>query len=156
MAARPRSTLAGRGDYSVASILSVMRKFTIECRLCSISATFRCNGGGHAHIQGRTASGTAAVVKISAGLDCEAVSPLGSVAMPGSARFMSETTAWTHAWCPRVASAVLQVGACSSSASRKGCAAGFCVPAEGPGRSRSIDTAHHPLRACCRVLFARW
>ena len=38
-------------------------------------------------------SGTAAVVKISAGLDCEAVSPLGSVVMPESASFMPQTTA---------------------------------------------------------------
>ena len=37
--------------------ISVMRQFTVECRLCSISAGCRCNGGGHAHIQGRTASG---------------------------------------------------------------------------------------------------
>ena len=37
--------------------------------------------------------GTAAVVRISAGLDCEAVSPLGSVVMPGSASFMPQTTA---------------------------------------------------------------
>ena len=37
--------------------------------------------------------GTAAVVKISAGLDCEAVSPLGSVAIPGSASSMPQTTA---------------------------------------------------------------
>ena len=37
--------------------------------------------------------GTAAVVKISAGLDCVAVSPLGSVVMPASASFMPQTTA---------------------------------------------------------------
>ena len=36
---------------------------------------------------------TAAVVKISAGLDCEAVSPLGSVVMPGSASFKPHTIA---------------------------------------------------------------
>ena len=37
--------------------ISVMRQFTIECRLCSISSGCRCNGGGHAHVQGRAASG---------------------------------------------------------------------------------------------------
>ena len=37
--------------------------------------------------------GTAAVVKMSAGLDCVAVSPLGSAAMPGSASFSPHTTA---------------------------------------------------------------
>ena len=35
--------------------ISVVRQLTIECRLCSISAGCRCNGGGHAHVQGRTA-----------------------------------------------------------------------------------------------------
>ena len=37
--------------------ISVMRQFTIECRLCSISSSCRCNRGGHAHFQGRAASG---------------------------------------------------------------------------------------------------
>ena len=37
--------------------------------------------------------GKAAVVRISAGLDCEAVSLVGSVVMPGSASFMPQTTA---------------------------------------------------------------
>ena len=37
--------------------------------------------------------GTAAVVKTSAGLDCDAVSPLGFVVMPGSASFRPQTTA---------------------------------------------------------------
>ena len=37
--------------------------------------------------------GTAAVVKLSAGLACEAVSPLGSAVMPGSASFKPHTTA---------------------------------------------------------------
>ena len=37
--------------------------------------------------------GTGAVVKISARLDCDAVSPLGSVVMPGSASFKQHTTA---------------------------------------------------------------
>ena len=39
------------------NFVSVVREFAIECRLCSISASCRCNGGGHAHIQGRTVSG---------------------------------------------------------------------------------------------------
>ena len=37
--------------------IPVMRQFTIECRLCSTSSDCRCDGGGFAHIQGRTASG---------------------------------------------------------------------------------------------------
>ena len=37
--------------------------------------------------------GTAAVVRISAGLNCEAVSLLGSVVMPGSASLTPQTTA---------------------------------------------------------------
>ena len=37
--------------------IPVVRQLTTECRLCSISASCRCNGGGHTHIQGRTASG---------------------------------------------------------------------------------------------------
>ena len=53
--------------------------------------------------------GTAAVVKMSAGLDCEAVSPLGSVAMP---RF--------HA-------ADHSVNARTVSSRGFGCAAGFCI-----------------------------
>ena len=53
-----------------------------------------------------------AEVKISAGLDCEAVSPLGSVVMPRSASFTPQTTAGTQAQCPRVVFGV---------------AAGFCM-----------------------------
>ena len=34
-----------------------MRQFSIKCRLCSISSGCRCNGGGHAHVQGGGASG---------------------------------------------------------------------------------------------------
>ena len=52
-AARPRSKPAGD---KFRDFISVMRQFTIECRLCSISASCRCNGGGHAHVQGRAAS----------------------------------------------------------------------------------------------------
>ena len=60
--------------------ISVMRPFTIECRLCSISTGCRCDGGGHAHTSRAALSpGTEAVVRVSAGLDCEAVSSLGSV-----------------------------------------------------------------------------
>ena len=36
--------------------ISVVRQLTIKCRLRSISASCRCNGGGYAHVQGRTAS----------------------------------------------------------------------------------------------------
>ena len=37
--------------------IPVMRKFSIECHLCCISSSCRCIGGGHTHVQGRTASG---------------------------------------------------------------------------------------------------
>ena len=36
--------------------ISVVRQLTIKCRLRSISASCRCNGGDYAHVQGRTAS----------------------------------------------------------------------------------------------------
>ena len=77
----------------LAEFISVVCQFTTECRLCSIC-----------HAQRALRPGTTAVVRISAGLDCEAVSSLRS------ASFMPQTTAW----CPRVASAVLQVFACSN------------------------------------------
>ena len=34
--------------------ISVMQQFTIECRLCSISAGFLCNGEGHAYLSLRS------------------------------------------------------------------------------------------------------
>ena len=91
---------------------STVRQLTIKCRLRRISASCRCNGGGHAHVQAALRPGTAAEVKISAGLDCEAVSPLGSVVSPGPlASCRKPQREHTRS---RVASAVLQVSACSS------------------------------------------
>ena len=40
----------------VSDFIPVVRKFTIECRLCSISTSCRCNGGGHTHVQGENIS----------------------------------------------------------------------------------------------------
>ena len=95
--------------------IPVMRKFTIDCRLCSISASCRCNGGGYAHVQDRTASwDSSGGQKISAGLDCEAPSPLGSAVMPAYASFTPQNHGLNTRVVPRVASAVLQVSACSS------------------------------------------
>ena len=37
------------------NFISVIREFAIKSRLCGVSASCRCNGGGHTHIQGRTA-----------------------------------------------------------------------------------------------------
>ena len=104
--------------------ISVMRQFTIECRLCSISARCRCNGGGTQTSRAALRQGPAAVVRISAGLDCEAVSPLGSVV--GGAKVCqfhaTQTIAWTH---PRGI----------------GSAAGFlCVPTAGTGKNCSTST----------------
>ena len=67
MAARPRPALAGGSEYSVAS--------TLRFHFCNATVYDR--------------SGDSSVVRISAGLDCEPVSPLGSVVMPGSASFFS-------------------------------------------------------------------
>ena len=39
------------------NFVSVAREFAIKCRLRCVSASCGCNGGGHAHVQGRTASG---------------------------------------------------------------------------------------------------
>ena len=41
----------------VHNFISVVREFAIKCHLCCVSASRRFNGGGHSHIQGRTASG---------------------------------------------------------------------------------------------------
>ena len=38
------------------NFISVIQEFAIKFRLCGVSPSCRCNGGGHAHIQGRTAS----------------------------------------------------------------------------------------------------
>ena len=54
MAARPLSTQAGGSEPQFSDFISVLRQFTIECRLRSISASCRCHGGGY--VQGRTAS----------------------------------------------------------------------------------------------------
>ena len=65
--------------------------------------------------------GTAAVVKTSAGLDCEAVGPLGFVAMPKSReRTRSVLSRLRH------------------------CCRFLHVPTVGLGGNRSIDTARHP------------
>ena len=90
---RPRFTQAGGSEYPVAS------------RFHSCNATVYDRMPPVQHLRGlplqwrrpRTRPGTAAAVRISAGLDCEALSPLGSVVMPGSASVMPQTAAWTHA-----------------------------------------------------------
>ena len=86
------------------SFLPVVGQFTIKCCLCGVSSSRCCVGRGHTHVQGPAASwNSSGGKKIAAGLDCVAVSPLGSVVMPGLQSFNSPKTAWTQAWCPRVA-----------------------------------------------------
>ena len=138
------SKLAGGSECSVVEVLRfrLVRQILIKCRLCSISTGCRCNGGGQAHVEGRTASWDSSGGKnISRpGLRSGEVSPLGSVVMPGSASFMPQTTA------------VRVVSSCGL-----GCAAGFCVlQLEGPGRSHNIDNGHLPPRFCYQVFSARW
>ena len=65
--------------------IPVVGRFAVERRLRRVSWGCCCVGGGHTHIH------TAAVVKRSAGLDCDR--PLDSVVMPGSASIMPQTTA---------------------------------------------------------------
>ena len=92
----------------------VVRQLTIESRLCRISASCRCKWEEATHTpQGRAASGDSSGGETyhQAWIAKQYV-PWIPV-MPGSAGFMPQTTARTHAWCPRVASAV-QVSACSS------------------------------------------
>ena len=101
-----------------------MREFAIKCRLRCVSPSCRCNGRGHTS-RAELRPGTAAVVKISANLDCEVVSPLGSVS---SRRPQRERT---RSVLPHVASAVLQLSACSNCGSRKETAAST-LPATHP------------------------
>ena len=86
--------------------------------------------------------GTAAVVKISAGLDSEAVSPLGTVVMSESASF----TPQDHNMNTRVVPLAWLRHHCRF----------LRVPTVGPGRNRSIDTVRHPPRLCYRVSSEHW
>ena len=61
-------------------------------------------------------SGTAAVVKMSAGVDVASVSPRGSDVTAASTSLKGPGCALTKAQCPLVASEVLQVSSCSSGA----------------------------------------
>ena len=72
--------------------------------------------------------GTAAVLKISAGLDCEAVSPLSSGVMPGVCKFHAAD----HSVDTRVVPS-------------RGLGGFLHCPAEDPERSRSTDTARQSL-----------
>ena len=109
-------------------LLSVMRKFSIKSRLRIVSSSCCCFGEGpHTHPEPRCVRGQQWKRKDQQGLDCEAVKPLGFVVMPRSASFSPPKTAWTHASCPRVASAVLQVSPCSSWGSRLWWPSLFCT-----------------------------
>ena len=71
--------------------ISVMHQFTFECRLCSISEGCRCNGGGHTHIQGRTACGNSS--------GSENISRPGCQGLPGSCdKLRHEHTCNATAW----------------------------------------------------------
>ena len=68
--------------------VSAVREFTIECRLCGVSPRPAAAMEEATHTsRAALRPGTAAAVKISAGLDCEAVSPLGSAVMPEYASY---------------------------------------------------------------------
>ena len=99
--ARQPSTQEGGNDYP-----------TIECRMCSISASCRCNGGGHTHVQGRAASGD------STGGENISQPGLRSSEPPG---FRSDARVCKfHA-------ADHSVNARTASSRGFGCAAGFCT-----------------------------
>ena len=119
--------------------VSVVREFAIKCRLCGVSASCRCNGGGHAHIQGRTASGdSSGGENISRpGLRSGELSGFRLIALQETCRRpkrerKQSVLAWLRLCCRFLS-----------------------VPAEGPRRSLSIDTVHRLPRVCCRVFFAR-
>ena len=91
-------------------LCEVLRNAASAASLCAAAALEDATNTSRAALR----PGTSAAVKISAGLDCASVSPLGSVLIPGSAIFIFPRTASTQAYCPRVASAVLQVSPCST------------------------------------------
>ena len=94
-------------------LVSVVRKFAIKFCLCGLSASCRCNAGGHAHIQGRTASGDSSGGEKISQLGLRSGEPLGVPSvMPGSASFITQTTS---------------VNARMVSSRGFGSAAGFCV-----------------------------
>ena len=112
---------------------------TIKCRLRSISASCRCNGGGYAHVQGRTAawdrSGGKNISRPglrsgeSSGFRRKCPGPQVSCRKP-----RREHTHSAPAWLQR-------------------CCRFLRAPAEGPERSRSTDTARHPPRSLLPSLF---
>ena len=105
----------------------VVRKFTVECRLCD-SAGCRCNGGGHAHVQGRTASQDSSF--------CQNISRPGLL-QASCRRPQRERKRCALAWLRQ-------------------CCRFLQVPTVGPGRDRCTDTVRHPPRLCCRVSSEHW
>ena len=114
--------------------ISVMRQFTIECRLCSISAGCRCNGVGHRHVQGRTASGDSSSSENTSRPGLRSCEPPGfRQGLPVSChRLRRERTRGAPAWV-------------------RWCCRFLRVAAVDPGRNRSIGAGHLPLRLCYRV-----
>ena len=122
--------------------ISVIRKFTIECRLCSISVGCSCNGGGHAHVQGRTASGDSSSSKNTNQPRLRSSEPPGfrcssGVCPVSRRRLQHEHTRCAPAWLRR-------------------CCRFLRVPTVGQGKNCSIGTGHLPPRLCYRVFSERW
>ena len=118
------------------NFISVMREFAIKCRLCRVSASCRCNGGSHTHVQGRTASwDSSGSEEYQLPLDC--VGRTAWVCKFQSTQDGVNTRVVLLAWL-RLCCRLLR------------------VPAVGPGRNRSIGTGHLSPRVCCRVFSAHW
>ena len=75
------------------NFISVVREFAIKCRLCCVSASCRCNGGGHTHIQGRTASGDSSGGENTTLPGLRSGVSSGFCSNAGSASVMPQTTA---------------------------------------------------------------
>ena len=117
---------------------------TIECRLCGVSPSCCCTGGGHAHVQGRTASGD------STGGENISRPGLRSCEPPG---FRSDARVCKF----HAADHSANVNARLASLRGFGSAASFCVfQTVGPGKSHSIGNGHLPPRLCCRVFSGHW
>ena len=97
--------------------IPVVGQFAIKRSLRCVTSSCCCIGRGYTHIQGRAASWDSSEEICRPVLRCCEPSGFGRNAWV--CKFLSTQEARTQAWCPRVASAVLQVSPCSSCGSRK-------------------------------------
>ena len=131
-----KGTIVNALVAQVWDFLPTVKQFAIRSCLCCVTSSCCCVGRGHTHTpKAALRPGTAAAVKRSARLDCVAVSPLGSVVMPGSASFNPPKTARTHApeWLPQ-------------------CSRFHRVQVVGPRRNRTISTKS--LSMFCYQIFS--